>query len=673
MIRLFLGVVLLATTLTTYTQPTSIQTKTNSASSASTVSITLTQAPTAPDVLLCSASHTSGSGATFTFPAGFTATSSGQQNVGTSLAVERAYHVVANGDPSTYTVTTSTSVTTLNLGCTEYEYVNTTTPIMADSCSANAAPTATVSGPQVQALKPTVADSLFAATGTALTDTPQAGVTNYDTSSGSLFIRDQHSTPIYNFQQLFGDSLVYNSAPTRSITCTTLLNVVTTPFTLPLGAATAVPVSTPTPAPTSTPTPPPFGSAPTHVMTAEYLGTLSTADAILKNTNPSVYAPYLTIAYAMNNRIKLTQNAGIKTIAYTSPTQIWCSNGASPTMSSCTGDGGEFNIFKGGYTNTQARDCSGNLVYGYGGKAYVTNVLPTYTAGGNTVANAGPYYQAFYNSANSSLVSQNPGLVSPDYWFVDNANDYGISPNPCGSTRAIWAQGLATSFGGLTMPGTSKVILNSIGFWTMTDEQAVMNSLNSSNVAGAEYEGCYGQMYNGAPTVWGTNVKWYETQYAEINVIRKSKFFWCYNEVTTDGSTQVPNRIYMYASFLLTYNPQYAIFETAMATSPSRFKVYPETQFVPMNPTVTANDVSGYKCGNVYCRNFGNCYFNGTNKGACEVVVNPDPTSTFAIPSNTFTHTLVLVGAGVLDGGSAAFNGPIVTSLGPLKAAILMP
>ena len=120
-------------------------------------------------------------------------------------------------------------------------------------------------------------------------------------------------------------------------------------------------------------------------------------------------------------------------------------------------------------------------------------------------------------------------------------------------------------------------------------------------------------------------------------------------------------RTYIYASFLLTYSPSYSMLQEAFQSAHS-FPVMPETGFVPMNPLTTSSSVSGYLTSTgAYMRQFGACYYRGAYKGKCAVVVNPSG-STVSIPTTAYSHSLGLVGGGVLDGGYVTFTNsrPIV-------------
>jgi hypothetical protein len=147
--------------------------------------------------------------------------------------------------------------------------------------------------------------------------------------------------------------------------------------------------------------------------------------------------------------------------------------------------------------------------------------------------------------------------------------------------------------------------------------------------------------------------------------------WWCYLDNTTaSASTVIPYRTFAYASFLLTYDPNYSLFQESFST-PSTFKVMPETGFVPLNPVKHPTQISDLQISSgAYVQQYSQCYYRGTLVGSCEIAVNPG-TSTASIP-NSYPHSMVISGSGVLDGGTVTFGGGPITSLAPNTAAILI-
>jgi hypothetical protein len=167
------------------------------------------------------------------------------------------------------------------------------------------------------------------------------------------------------------------------------------------------------------------------------------------------------------------------------------------------------------------------------------------------------------------------------------------------------------------------------------------------------------------------NGLWTDTENAEIQMIENRKIFWLYARAS-GPATEYQLRNYTIASFLLAYDPNYAMLEEAFQT-PSGFKVMPETGLVPLNPVTTASSVSGYAQPNgTYMRAFSNCYFRGVNQGKCAVVVNPT-SFTQSVPTASYAHAMVLSGEGVLDGGSVSFSGGRPSTLPSASGVILFP
>jgi hypothetical protein len=214
----------------------------------------------------------------------------------------------------------------------------------------------------------------------------------------------------------------------------------------------------------------------------------------------------------------------------------------------------------------------------------------------------------------------------------------------------------------------ARIFVNTLGAGTYPDQQVPY--AQASNVIGAMCEECYAA-YNGSKVdyaIGGTT--WQHTEDAEIAMVSMHKIFWDYARAIGDPSAETGLRTFIYASFLLTYDPSYAMLQEAFQSA-TRFPVMPETGLVPMNPATTASSVSAYAKGGVYMRDFADCYYRGARIGGCAVVVNPGSSSA-SVPANSYTHAMALSGGGVLDGGSASFTAPAVTSLGPDSGAILV-
>lgn len=414
------------------------------------------------------------------------------------------------------------------------------------------------------------------------------------------------------------------------------------PVGLPIGAQTNPPITaTPTPSSSPTPTPPPAStsSSVTHVMTADVLygygGTPAT-------TSLSSVKPYVSWVQTDSNYAAQIRAAGIKVDVYTNFWRNYSTD--NPSV-------GYKDLMPGGaHAAAEALDCGGTPIMD---------------------ANYGGGYEA---DARSSAAAGHAQVVATyrlnefggnyDALFADDTGAVGGMTLPCGFSQSSYVSATNAVSQSLGVP----MFVNTLGAGSYPDDQ--VGYAQASNVIGAMCEECYAA-YNTAKVdfpIGGT--VWQHTENAEIALVSMHKIFWDYARAIGDPSSETGLRTFIYASFLLTYDPSYAMLQEAFTTA-SRFPIMPETGLVPMNPLSTSTSVSGYARGGVYMREFANCYYEGNSVGACAVVVNPSGSSA-SIPSNSYAHAMALSGSGVLDGGSASFTASAPTTLGPNSGAVLV-
>ncbi len=382
-------------------------------------------------------------------------------------------------------------------------------------------------------------------------------------------------------------------------------------------------------------------NVPMHVQTAEYL-TSSTETA----ANPSVYAPYLTWAYTLTGNLGKTQAAGIKTVIYIDPVM--------PVAGQY-----EYTELAGVYSTARATACTGAYSTNYNGTGYVLDP---------TKSNAASYITNVVDHAISVAVAANPGYAHPyNLLFVDNAGEpYGVTPTPCDFNASTYGTYLDSDFAAAGAP----VVLNALST-TSSYLPTYVARLSGSAVQGGEYEHCFDDR------------QWSVEEDAQIEAVAIVKStgkapgpgFWCYLDGTSaDASTVTAQRLFAYASFLLTYDPNYSVFQESYASSPSTFKVMPETGFVPLEPVTTPSSISALETSSgAYVQQYAYCYYRGSLIGPCEVAVNPG-TATVSVPNpGNLQHSVSLSGEGVLDGGTVSFTSQAVNSLAPGTAAILVP
>lgn len=140
------------------------------------------------------------------------------------------------------------------------------------------------------------------------------------------------------------------------------------------------------------------------------------------------------------------------------------------------------------------------------------------------------------------------------------------------------------------------------------------------------------------------------------------KLFICHADWFQDASVSLGQRLYFYASFLLTYDRDIQAADTEFYT-PSQLHVMPEAQLVPTRPQIaTPSDISGLLLSSgVYGRVYDACFIAGNYVGSCAIAVNSNNPNTkpLAYPWPTkYQHTLVVAGEGAYDGGSVSASGP---------------
>ena len=380
------------------------------------------------------------------------------------------------------------------------------------------------------------------------------------------------------------------------------------------------------------PTPTPGPISQTHVMTADYLG----APYGTTSVSPSKAKPYLNWAQVSPQNANSTSGAGIKTQYYLDPNDT-------------SNDGDVFYI-----PAAFAEDCNGNpITYGYDGKTF--NVM---NIGSSILENA------FVNAVKSATSQGHFDVMWEDQ--DGPLAEAGINPLPCGYNDAQWL-----SYGqALNQLSPVPVMFNGLEELNGESPSLAIGLLSSSNTIGGNYEHCYSDNTTAKMLGW----LWTAIENTELQVGAMNKLFECQSRNTNSASSQTDARLYALASFLLTYNPSTSILWEEYST-PSGLHVEPESQLVLLDPIgSTPSNVSALQqTGGTYGRQYAQCYYAGTFVGSCAVVVNPTgAAATFPFPQ--YTHTLVLSGGGILDGGTVSTSGPAPPETIPAnEAAIVFP
>ena len=383
----------------------------------------------------------------------------------------------------------------------------------------------------------------------------------------------------------------------------------------------------------SAPTSPPqqvSSSAAAHIITADYLGGYAGTHSVAWSSA----APYLSWAETGTADSIGIHAAGIKTLDYMDPNRI------VPGEQMWTSDESAF-----------AHDCSGNRI---------------------TRQYSSTQTQYLMNPAASSMLSDWVSAANSDFSngqfdavFEDDANNlYGMNATPCSFSADGWMQSTLSEIQSFGRP----VFENGIALGNS------MGLLAASNLLGGVSEECY--THNSQPTPpYIPDGYWVQSENLELSLAAQGKTFVCYNTDFNAASSEIAPRLYNYASFLLSYTLSSSMLWENFST-PSGVHVEPETALVALNPTVSQPSSIGslQASGGAYAREYGACYIGGTSIGPCAAVVNPSSTSSAPFPLSGYSHTLVLSGGGVLDGGTISTRGgPPPASMGPLTAAIVFP
>ncbi|HET7814025.1 MAG TPA: hypothetical protein VFL13_06600 [Candidatus Baltobacteraceae bacterium] len=404
-------------------------------------------------------------------------------------------------------------------------------------------------------------------------------------------------------------------------------------------------------------------NVPKHLITAIY----GEGSGVVPTPDPSI-APIATQARYVNwvytgisggtDWIAAYNNAGVNTTTYISVWRNYSDNGVAYT-----------DIAPGGaHAAAEATDCTGNPLTT--GTVYLNDPRTGAVSLGHV-----NYVTHLLSSEYTALFEDNAAVIG------------GVEGLPCGylyngnfipATNSINSQ--VTNSAGKT----ALLFVNTInGWWIDNDGPAGWVDATSlsapANVLGLECEQCYLRHTQGISNGKLIGATWMSMENAEIAMVQKQKIFWSYANSTCaagDTALALDQRMYEYASALLSYDPAYLMFQECFASTPSNFLIMPETQLVPEMPTVTAtSSVLSYLVnGNLYARQFAACYYAGALVGPCAVLINPSAT-TYAIPSNiyiAYTNSVILQGTGLLDGGTLLFTGTKPASVGPYSGAVLI-
>ncbi|HEV3085789.1 MAG TPA: hypothetical protein VGX96_01095 [Candidatus Elarobacter sp.] len=192
--------------------------------------------------------------------------------------------------------------------------------------------------------------------------------------------------------------------------------------------------------------------------------------------------------------------------------------------------------------------------------------------------------------------------------------------------------------------------------------------LDSPNVVGDEYEGCY-TAEAGGNVAGDNNDKWAGTGNGILAVLAHNSKALCMMTAAATPS----NRIYLMASWWMTYSEGSTIAAPERPTSDG-YTVRPEYDIVPRQPRATAtSDIHVLRSSTgAYVREFATCYQARTPIGPCATIVNPSG-SPVAMPrlAGSYTRSLVVDDRSAYTGGQATWTGSMPAQLPALSAVVV--
>jgi hypothetical protein len=367
-------------------------------------------------------------------------------------------------------------------------------------------------------------------------------------------------------------------------------------------------------------------ATPRHVLTSDYwMGYAGT-----KNVPAGLAARSLSWVSTDAPGSAMIAPLGVKTMLYTNPNRV---QPGDPLYSD--------------NDDQYAHTCSGSRARG---EASYKNLFLTEPSSPNLA-------QRWKRSVNAHAEGGHIDAV-----FVDSAvGAVYAQDQPCGYTLDNWLRSENQLFRSLNYP----VIYNGLNHF---DGHNVAKEIAlNQTAAGGMMEECYAQL-SGDHRVGGW--RWIATEQTEIRMARDRKLFFCYGRDLTPADQAFDSRMYAYASFLLTYDPNTSVLWEYYKT-PTGGHVMPESRLVAWNPVKTnVTSIEQLRAPEgVYMRAYRDCYLDGRRVGPCAAAVNPDDDA-HAISLKGYRRVLALSGSGIFDGGTAQIAGGVPSSLASRQAIV---
>ena len=380
------------------------------------------------------------------------------------------------------------------------------------------------------------------------------------------------------------------------------------------------------------------------------LTSIDTGDIL--NITPSQAAPFVNIGHDSAGPLQNAayQSAGINAVPYTDIHHYLSGNGAGTNPFLDMSD--------------VALTCDGTPVQWVKpnhGTIYLTDPRNPATVAAweawytNFIANGGQTWAIYEDTTDDPYTYAQPGPPCA----ADHSGPV---------SQAEWTAATEAEEGAMQAFTGKPVIFNGLAAGYNKNMPAT-NALLDGPVAGGEAEAC-------APS---NTVEWLNELVIQIHAVLTKKYFVCHGNVDTDGSTPqaIAFRNYHFASMMLDYDLQHTVYESYWAVGPSNLRVEPESEVVMINPMKApiTSPADLLKFGGSYGRRYGKCYVAGVLVGPCAALVNPHSTSVpYPYPPTRYTHTMLLTGSGVYDGGTVSALGPAPgATLAPYSGEVLFP
>jgi hypothetical protein len=352
-------------------------------------------------------------------------------------------------------------------------------------------------------------------------------------------------------------------------------------------------------------------TVPKHVQTSDYFNATTRAPA-------PIAAAWLTWAETDIKESLALRPLGVKTMLYTDPNRAM-SGRQQPEYTS--------------NESTFAHDCSGARI--------------------ETTTRPGQYLMDPESPALLAVWKYHADRYGKagkfDAIFEDDANGLRyVTALPCHYNAQDWLAAIIAMQRDLGWP----IIYNALS--NFSDRSVSPSIALNATAIGGMMEECYAPATSQPKSPFP---HWVVTEETELQMAAAHKLFFCYGNDISPAAASIDNRLYVYASFLLTYDLSSSVL-WEYYEGPTYVHIMPEAELVALQPSRSVQSVKDLLApSGVYTRAYGACYLAGRSVGPCVAAVNPDATP-HALDLPGYHHTLALSGGGVLYGGSVSVDGP---------------